>query len=60
MYREPDVFNCAISDFLPRNRFEEIRKYLHFAHNTNLPAGDKLAKITLFYNWLNEKFLEAF
>ena len=30
---------------MPRKRFEDIKKLIHFADNNNLPAGDKLAKV---------------
>ena len=30
---------------MSRKRFEDIKKYIHFANNNNLSAGDKLAKI---------------
>ena len=40
-----DVFNCAVSDLLTRNRFEEILGYLHLDDNLDFTHGDKLAKI---------------
>ena len=40
-----DVSNAALSSIMSSNRFEEIIRYLHFADNLSLPAGDKLAKV---------------
>ena len=42
---DDDVSYPLVSKLMPRKRFEEIKKYLHFADNNNLPSGDKLAKI---------------
>ena len=30
---------------MSRKRFEDIKKFIHFHDNNNLPAGDKIAKI---------------
>jgi len=52
-----DVHNPAVSSIMSVNRFEEILRYLHFADNQNLPAGDKMAKVRPLYSMLNERFL---
>lgn len=52
-----DVHNPAVSSIMSVNRFEEILRYLHFADNKNLAAGDKMAKIRPLYCRLNERFL---
>ena len=50
--QESNVFNCAMSDLLPRNSFEELLKYLHVADNTNLPVGDKIVICWRIYDSL--------
>ena len=52
-----DVHNPAVSSIMSVNRFEEILRYLHFADNKNLAAGDKMAKVRPLYSMLNERFL---
>jgi len=42
------------------NPFEEIIRYLHFADNLSLPAGDKLASVRPLYNMMNKRFLQYF
>ena len=41
--QEANVFNCAVADLLPGNRFEEILRY------ATLTASDKLAKMRSFF-----------
>ena len=55
-----DVANCAMSDLLTRNRFEGILRYLHLADNAKLIQGDKLVKISPFYNIMNRKVFLSF
>ena len=38
---------------ISRNRYHEIKRYLHFADNQRLTEGDKMSKIRLLYNMLN-------
>ena len=45
-WSKDDNISCPlISRSMSRKRFEDIKNYIHFANNNNLPAGDKLAKI---------------
>ena len=62
MYWEPapDAFNCVVLDLLTRNKFEEILRYLHLADNAKFNQSYKLAKIRLFYNMMNQRFLNAY
>lgn len=53
-----DLRNPAIAQAMPRKKFRDILKNLHFADNTNLAQNDKFAKIRPLINHLNEKFLE--
>lgn len=47
MYTEQvkDVLNCAVSDLMAQNGFDEILRYLHLAGNSNLNENEKLAKV---------------
>ena len=38
---------------ISRNRYQEIKIYLHFADNQKLTEGDKMSKISLLCNMLN-------
>ena len=38
---------------MSRKRFEDIKKLIYFAHNNNLPAGNKFAKIRPLQDRLN-------
>ena len=58
--QETNVFNCAVADLLPRNRFEEILRYSHLADNAKLTAGNKLAKVCPSFNLMNQRFLNPF
>ncbi|KRY07581.1 PiggyBac transposable element-derived protein 3 [Trichinella patagoniensis] len=50
---QPDMgAQCAIS-CMARNRFMEIKKYLHLADNQKLVKGDKMSKVTPLYKLLN-------
>ena len=43
--KDEDVVNPLVSRSMSRKRFEDIKKYIHFADNDNLSTGNKLAKI---------------
>ena len=43
--KDGDVAIPLISKSMSRKRFEDINKFIHFANNDDLTAGDKLAKI---------------
>nr|CAH7740916.1 unnamed protein product [Callosobruchus chinensis] len=55
---DADLRNEAIADAMPRNRFREILKYIHFADNTHLSKDDKFGKVRPLIDHLNKKFLE--
>ena len=40
----------AIADVMPRNRFQQLLKYLHFVDNNTIDKSDKLAKVNKAYN----------
>lgn len=52
-----DIKNEAVAHSMPRNRFREILKNLHFADNTSLAADDKFAKVRPLITHLNAKFI---
>ena len=43
---------------MSRNRYHEIKKYLHFADNQNLTEGHKMSKITPLYEMLNRNLIQ--
>ena len=55
-----DVRNTAATDAIPRNRFDDCLRYLHFANNQNLTADDRYAKFRSIFSMLNEKWLNHF
>nr|CAH7741318.1 unnamed protein product [Callosobruchus chinensis] len=55
---DADLRNEAIADAMPRNRFRDILKYIHFADNTHLSKDDKFGKVRPLIDHLNKKFLE--
>ena len=50
---QPDLGVSAVYNTLSRNRYHEIKRYLHFADNQRLTEGDKMSKISPLYNMLN-------
>lgn len=55
---DEDVRNSYISNNMPRNRFHEIKRYLHLADNANLDVTDKMAKVRPLSNILCKKFCQ--
>ena len=55
-----DVFNKAMADAMPRNRFEEILSVLHLADNQCLDGSDTMSKVRPFLSLINEKCLQYF
>ena len=43
---------------MSRNRYHEIKKYLHFADNQNLTKEDKMSKIAPLYTLLNRNLIQ--
>lgn len=46
----------CVSNAMSRNRYYEIKKYLHFADNSNLDKCDKMFKVRPLITKLNKKF----
>jgi DNA excision repair protein ERCC-6 len=47
-----------IRQSMARDRFMEIKKFLHVSDNLNLSPGDKFAKVAPLANMLRDKFLQ--
>ncbi len=55
------LFTPIFGRLMPRDRYEEIGKHLHFVDNTSRqPAGDKFWKIRKLFNLFNEAFQTEF
>ena len=50
---QPDLGVPTMYNTISRNRYHEIKRYLHFADNQRLTEGDKMSKISPLYNMLN-------
>ena len=55
---QPDLGVPAVYNTISRNRYHEIKRYLHFADNQRLTEGDKMSKISPLYNVLNCNFVQ--
>ena len=53
--KDADTNNAAVTANMPRDRFLEIIRYLHFSTNQDLDAEDRLFKIRPLIDHLNEK-----
>ncbi|KAJ8956555.1 hypothetical protein NQ318_019279 [Aromia moschata] len=53
---DEDVSIPCVSTAMSRNRFQEIKKYLHFADNSKLDKSDKLYKMRPMVTMLNKNF----
>ena len=63
--KNPIYHYSPIANRIPRDRFLEIHKYLHFVDNEHLlpygsPSYDKLGKIRPIIDHLNTQFLQAY
>ena len=47
-----------IADVMPRNRYQELLRYLHFVNNRSINAQDKLAKIRPLISMVREEFVK--
>ncbi|KAB0805150.1 hypothetical protein PPYR_02120, partial [Photinus pyralis] len=53
---DPDLAIPFVSSAISRNRFQEIKRYLHFADNSGIERNDKMYKVRPIMNILNNKF----
>ena len=56
--RSADANNVAVTANMPRERFLEILRYIHFNNNLELDKDDRLYKIRPLIDHLNGKFKE--
>lgn len=54
------IYAGKTSDFMPRNRFELLLRYVHFADNETANSKDKMYKIRFIMDYLNDKFSKMF
>ena len=54
---QPDLCVPIVQNTMSRNRYLEIKKYIHFADNQNLTKGDKMSKISPLYNMINDNLV---
>ena len=50
---QTDLGVPTVYSTISRNRYYEIKRYLHFADNQRLTEGDKMSKISPLHNMLN-------
>ena len=55
---DEDVGVNLVKKKMSRNRFQEIKRYLHLADNNNLIEDDNLAKIRKYLDLLNRTFTQ--
>lgn len=55
---DEDVQVPLVAKAMSRNRFEELKRFMHLADNTKLNKQDKLSKVRPLMNLLNKKFLQ--
>lgn len=58
MYWSVDEDICVpfVASSMSRNRFQQIKKYIHFADNSNLQKSDKMSKLRPLMDTLNTNF----
>ncbi|KRZ65504.1 PiggyBac transposable element-derived protein 3 [Trichinella papuae] len=55
---QPDLAVDAASRTMSRDRFHQLKRFLHLADNQNLSAGDKMSKISPLYQMLNDRLVQ--
>lgn len=53
---DEDLLVPPVANAMSRNRFQEIKKYLHLADNTQIDKNDKMYKVRPLMNKLNKNF----
>ncbi|XP_066958864.1 piggyBac transposable element-derived protein 2-like [Macrobrachium rosenbergii] len=56
--KQPDLGVPLVSNTMSKNRFCEIKKFIHFADNQHLEQGNKMSKISPIYDMLNDRFVQ--
>ena len=55
---QPDLHAEIVAKTMSRNRYFEIKKYMHFADNLKLAPGNKMSKISPLYDMMNKNFVQ--
>ena len=55
---QPDLGVPIVYNTMSKNRYLEIKRYLHFANNHALIPGDKMSKVAPLYNMLNSNLVQ--
>ena len=58
--QDPALGVPYFSETMPRDRFNDLRKYLHFADNATLDQTDRLAKLRPFLRLLEDQYRTVF
>lgn len=56
--RDSDKEVPLVRQTMSRNRFEEIKKYIHLSDNSQLDKNDKFSKLSPFFNSLNKQYMQ--
>ena len=56
--RQQDLGIAIVSNTMNRNRYYELKKYLHFSDNQNLTEGNIVNKIPPLYEMLNRNLIQ--
>lgn len=60
-WRRSDLtYTDVFPKYMTRDRFMQIKRYLHFNNNAFLDASDKIFKVRPVYEYINKKFTEFF
>ena len=55
---QPDLRVEIVVKTMSRNRYLEIKKYMHFADNLKLTPGNKMSKISPLYDMINKNLVQ--
>ena len=55
---QPDLRVEIVAKTMSRNRYLEIKKYMHFADNLKLTPGNKMSKISPLYDMMNKNLVQ--
>lgn len=55
---QPDLGISFIYNVMSRNRYLEIKKYMHFADNQRLQDGNKMSKVQPLFDFMNKNIVQ--
>lgn len=56
--RARDVGVSGVYEAMPKNRFRDVKKFLHLNDNSKIDKSDKMFKLRLFFDTVGEEFLK--